>query len=108
MLQKCFLWLNIIVPKGKGEQQMNITELEAKLINYIKNDFTHNKEFTETSVDEYLHYTKDFPIDPKQVRGIFTTLKRKKVIDYFNDPHCWNPIYKGERWNEALAIAEAR
>lgn len=83
---------------------MEITELEAKLLNYIKDDFSG--EFTESSVDEYLHYTKDFPIDPKQARGILATLKRKKVIDYCNEKGCWNPIYKAKNWDEAFAIIE--
>jgi len=89
---------------------MNITELEAKFINHIKKDFrSYNLgSFTDESVDEYLHYSETFPIDPKQARGVLTSLKRKKVIDYCNDPHCWNPVYIGERWAEALAIAEGR
>lgn len=96
--------------KDKGEAIMNITELEAKFINYIKNDFHSYAygNFTESSVDEYLHYFDDTPIDPKQARGILTSLKRKKVIEYYNDPDCWNPIYIGKKWDEALAIVEAR
>jgi len=88
---------------------MNITELEAKFINHIKNDFG-SYESTELSMADYIDKRSQYalPIDPKQARGVLTSLKRKKIIRYTNDPHCWNPIYMGERWNEALAIAEAR
>lgn len=88
---------------------MTITPLEAKFINHIKHDFRSYTygNFTELSLDDYLHLNGRLPIDPKQARGVLTSLKRKQVIEYVNDPHCWNPIYIGKKWQEALAIAEA-
>lgn len=63
-------------------------ELLVKIIEDYGTDGIENTEFYNT-----------FGIDAaknKEIRGAFSSLKRKKIINHYNDPGCFNPIYPTE------------
>ena len=76
---------------------LQLTELEKQMITLILHDYAkigvENTEFHNTFGDDWEGDKKTLQVSNKELRGAFTSLKRKKIINHYNDPHCFNPIY---------------
>lgn len=71
---------------------IKLTDLEKKLLVKIIKDYGNNGiENTEFYNTFGINAAKN-----KEVRGAFSSLKKKKVINHYNDPGCFNPIFPTE------------
>lgn len=96
---------------------ISLTEQEKTFLNelnfvHIELDFKTeslvDREYIETTGDgeEYCRYSA---LGARKARGVLSSLMQKGVLEYFgNLPEnrdCWNPIYKGENYDEAIMMA---
>ena len=75
-----------------------ITKLERIMLDIINDSYNtsgvNNTEF-------YNIFGNDVETN-KKLRGAFTSLKRKKIINHYNDPNCFNPIFPTRKFIETL------
>ena len=73
----------------------------------------YEKQMLESIIADYgkigvmnTEFHNTFGIDAetnKKLRGAFTSLKRKKIVEHCNDKGCFNPIYPT---NKMIAVCE--
>jgi len=77
---------------------IKVTDLEKSMLVAINNDYNkigiENTEFTNT-------FGWDANTN-KQLRGAFSSLKKKGIVSHFNDPNCFNPIYPTRKFIEVM------
>ena len=75
-----------------------ITELERFMLERINEDY---KEVGIENTEFYNTFGNEAETN-KELRGAFTSLKRKKIVSHYNDPNCFNPIYPTKKFIEVL------
>lgn len=76
---------------------MKLTELETRTIEDINESYlTHGIENTE------FHNLYGWDAQNKSLRGAFSSLKKKGVVDHVDDKGCFNPIFPTEIYLEVI------
>lgn len=77
-----------------------LTRLEQQMIKDIINCYgVHGVENTEFN-NLYPLYSNGKTMNEivrKELRGTFTSLKRKKIVEHYNDKGCFNPIFPTQK-----------
>lgn len=71
------------------KNNLQLTELERKMIETILHDY----ESVGVNNTEFRNMTWNDDEMAKRWRGTFTSLKRKKIVNHYNDKDCFNPIF---------------
>ena len=86
---------------------MELTKLENQVVNCLEHEYQVLKFEDNVSISNVENETK---ISTKVLRGVLASLIKKEVVEYYgNEPqnkNCWNPIFKGSKWNEAIGSAK--
>ena len=84
---------------------MELTKLENQVVKCLEAKYASDNGIEDnTDISVVANSTK---ISIKVLRGVLSSLIQKEVVDYYgNEPqnkNCWNPIFRGSKWNEAIA-----
>lgn len=82
------------------KSNLQLTELEKKMIETILHDY----ESVGANNTEFRNMTWHDDEIAKRWRGTFTSLKRKKIVDHYNDKDCFNPIFPTTKLLEACKV----
>lgn len=96
---------------------INLTEQEKiflKELNFVhmgwdaKTETSYPIECGETTNDGKV-YCRNSVLGARKARGVLSALMQKGVLDYSGNlpenRNCWNPIYKGKNYEEAMKEA---